>query len=328
LNLRSASPFLDPVTARERRKPLKFVLVLLLLVWAPAICATLVGAALAAAVDVKFNAPGQGYLTLLEARLLSAAVTHNRDLGLVAKNLPTLFYVGSAAGLLLLFASRRAGRSPRTFLTAWPRVRWRLIWTAMGVTAACYLAGLSLGSYVGVGSYEPVPGWREAGLWRAAAFLVCIPPMVAVMATAEEVIFRGWLLQQTAAFTRWAPVLLGVSALSFAFMHNSNEWQRAVQLGLGGAALAWATLRSGGIETACGCHVATNLSFTFLDRDRAMATVLDANGATVGMEVGSALPTPVEWAIWWLLALTPVLVVEVLQLRDRLLPEARVDRLP
>jgi len=311
LNLKSTSVFLDPVTAQERRKPLRFAVVILLLVWVPAMLANFAGAALAAMVDLIFNAPAEGYGDLLEKRLLSPGVIHSEDVGLVAQKLPNLFYFGTAAALLLLFATRRAGRSTRTFLTSHSSIRWKLLWAAMAATAACYLAGLSLAAFTSLGFYEAESSWREAGLGRALTVLICIPVMVTLLVTAEEVVFRGWLLQQIAAFTRWTPALLGISTLPFVAAHGDiQDWERAVQLGLAGAAFAWVALRTGGLEAACGCHIAMNLALTFLDRDRTFTSVVDATGATVSTTVGSARPMLLEWTILWALAASPALVAE------------------
>jgi hypothetical protein len=140
VDLRSKSAFLDPVTPRERRAPIRFALVLVFLVLLPAQITGALGAALAAAIDFAFNAPEKGYLHLFETRLVSPAVNYNDDLGQLAEALPNLFNNGVVAGLLLLFASRRAARRPLTFFTSQKRFRWRLFWTAMATTTAVYLA--------------------------------------------------------------------------------------------------------------------------------------------------------------------------------------------
>jgi membrane protease YdiL (CAAX protease family) len=326
VDLRSKSAFLDPVTPRERRAPIRFALVLVFLVLLPAQITGALGAALAAAIDFAFNAPEKGYLHLFETRLVSPAVNYNDDLGQLAEALPNLFNNGVVAGLLLLFASRRAARRPLTFFTSQKRFRWRLFWTAMATTTAVYLAGMALSAYVSFGHYEPGTGWMDGGVWRAVAFLACMPLLIAVLASSEEVIFRGWGLQQTAAFTRWTPALLGVSTTAFVFFHgnvfdheNAFDWARPLQLAIAGAAFAWAALRTGGLEASCGAHIAMNLAYTFFDRDRSMATILDAAGEIVSVEVGSARPTTVEWVAWWIMAASPAVIAEAL-VRTRLRP--------
>ena len=127
-----------------------------------------------------------------------------------------------------------------------------------------------------------------------------------VAATAEEAVFRGYLLQQTAAFTRNVWVLIAVNAAAFALAHLEFDPGALAARALAGAAFAWAALRLGGLEFAIGAHVATNLMIAFFQ-----APMLpDDPEVTGGLD---------ETLIEVLLALYMVLVVELVRRSPRLM---------
>jgi membrane protease YdiL (CAAX protease family) len=83
--------------------------------------------------------------------------------------------------------------------------------------------------------------------------------------SAEELLFRGYLLQALGLRTRRTWLLVGISALVFGAMHMANT-----EVGAGpaliftyyvgfGAFLALITLRDNRLELAIGAHAANNL---------------------------------------------------------------------
>lgn len=159
--------------------------------------------------------------------------------------------------LVLLVVRAWHGRSARSVFTAAPRFAW-------GRAAVAFVAcGVPLLAVSLLAGDETVPA--ESGLaWmlRIAPYLLLF---TTIQAAAEEVLFRGYLLQATASFTQSRFVVLAVNAALFAAVHAINPEALANPLpallgfAVWGAGLAWITLRDGGLELVAGAHVANNL---------------------------------------------------------------------
>lgn len=167
-------------------------------------------------------------------------------------------------GLAVMLAARLVfGRPILSWLTAAPRFRWRLLaagaaLTAVGVGVLMLAEGL-----VNPGEYQMPILDPHASLTLRALYGLAMIIGLLVAATAEEAVFRGYLLLQTAAFTRNVWVLIAVNAAAFALAHLEFDPGALAARALAGAAFAWAALRLGGLEFAIGAHVATNLMIAF-----------------------------------------------------------------
>lgn len=148
-------------------------------------------------------------------------------------------------------------RSPRGLFTAAPRIAWGRAAIALAATGAPLLAvSLILGD-------ETVPSDSGIGwMLRIAPFLLVLTP---IQAASEEVLFRGYLLQATAAVTQSRIAILLVNAVAFAALHVINPeavvspLPALIGFGLWGAGLAWVALADRGLELVIGAHVANNL---------------------------------------------------------------------
>lgn len=127
-----------------------------------------------------------------------------------------------------------------------------------GVTLAVFVPLIALAWAAGATQPNLPPA-----IWLALLPLTLLG--VAVQTLAEEVLFRGYLMQQLAARFRARWVWIGVPAVVFGLLHLDPA-------GMGGAALAMLafatlfglvaadlTVRSGGIGLAWGLHLANNL---------------------------------------------------------------------
>jgi len=80
-----------------------------------------------------------------------------------------------------------------------------------------------------------------------------------IAAGVEELLCRGWLLKQTAAWSRNVWVMLIVNGLLFSAMHlpdiDPNAFVGRALMGIG---FVYMTLRTGGIEFSTGAHAANN----------------------------------------------------------------------
>lgn len=210
-------------------------------------------------------------------------------------------------GLAVLLAARYVfGRPVVTWLTAAPYFRWRLL------LAGAVLTVLGVGVLM-TGDLLLNPGPLQMPIFDPSSSLalkgfyaLAVVAGLLVAATAEEAVFRGYLLQQTAAFTRNVWVLIAVNAAAFALAHLEFDPGALAARALAGAAFAWAALRLGGLEFAIGAHVATNLMIAFFQ-----APMLpDDPEVTGGLD---------ETLIEVLLALYMVLVVELVRRSPRLM---------
>jgi uncharacterized protein len=131
-------------------------------------------------------------------------------------------------------------------------------------------ASLTSGEWVGLGTFL-------GGL----AMLVALVPL---QATAEEYVFRGWLLQAVGAFTRSPWPAIAVQAVLFAALHGWGTPWGFIDLVAFGAILGWLTVRTGGLEAAIALHVTNNLI------SMGLATV---DGSLTLDETAADMPWPV-----------------------------------
>ncbi|NNG19429.1 CPBP family intramembrane metalloprotease [Naumannella sp. ID2617S] len=134
--------------------------------------------------------------------------------------------------------------------------RWRYL-------LACLL--ISVGVFAGYVGTLPLRGqplhWQpQPGL---LPFLLVILLLTPFQALAEEVLFRGYLLQGLGALFRspW-PAVLG-SALLFALFHGAQNPQLFLSRLAFGLLAGWLVVRTGGLEAGIAAHVINNL-FAFL----------------------------------------------------------------
>jgi membrane protease YdiL (CAAX protease family) len=217
------------------------------------------------------------------------------------------------AALAVLALARRIFKRPiRTFLTSAPRFRW-------GVVLAGFVLGLPmvalgfLGERLGDTSpLSPPILTADAGLQvlgYAGIAAVCLY----LAAFAEEAIFRGWLLQQTAAWTRNLPIILGVNGVLFSLVHFDPVLSNFLVRAIMGAGWAWIALRTGGVEFTTGAHLANNLFVAlFVAPVKFVAPAPEAEGW---------VPALIETAV--LLAIAGA--VEIYVRRGGLLPSAKAQ---
>jgi membrane protease YdiL (CAAX protease family) len=145
------------------------------------------------------------------------------------------------------------------YLTAARSFRWPLL--ACGLV----LSVIVIGPVVAVSQLMdphagPIPILTMAPDWLGrigyafAAVALLIPA-----AAAEEVVFRGWLLRQTAALTRNVIVLMVVNGVLFSAIHGEFAVDAFLTRALMGAGFVYMTLRLGGIEFSTGAHAANNI---------------------------------------------------------------------
>ncbi|TMR07283.1 CPBP family intramembrane metalloprotease [Actinomadura soli] len=166
-------------------------------------------------------------------------------------------------------------RRPGTLSSVAGRIRWRWLLACCGLAVlfcvvsygTSILAGASLDDQAG--GDEHWVGWDDF-LIPAVVIVLLVP----FQATAEEYVFRGWMLQAVGACTLenakrrvgralsvvfrtpWPGIVVG-SAL-FTSGHGYTGWG-ILDIFAFGAIAAWLAARTGGLESAIALHVFNNL---------------------------------------------------------------------
>jgi membrane protease YdiL (CAAX protease family) len=291
-------PFLDEAGPAERG--LVRVAATVALAAAAGLAAALCAAMLLHLVAAGLTSAGSGASFAASLKLLSEVNRSGRSL---LSYTYELAMVGSAsiaaAGAFIAVAARRAGRPLRTFLTAAPRFRWRQAVVGLLIFLPVVAAEVWLdGAIHPPAEVAPVATHGASGMDRLA-YVAAALSFLWLAALAEEILFRGWLLQQTRAFTRSVAVIVAINAVAFSLAHGDlsvGGFVTRLALGVG---WAWIVLRLDGVEFAAGAHLANNLGLALL----AKPVLLSSPGpqpfepVSVILQVGTvaALALGVEW---------------------------------
>ena len=175
-----------------------------------------------------------------------------QPLGMLAVNLGLATLIPIAWALMAMIHQMR----PRWLSSVQPRIRWRYLFACLAIAAVVLNGMMLLSTTVGKDlSFQPQEG--------LLGFVVVILLTSPIQAAAEEIFFRGYLLQALGSLVAkpWFGVI--VSSLVFALLHGTQNLPLFVDrlvFGLLAALLVW---RTGGLEAAIGAHVINNV-FAYL----------------------------------------------------------------
>ncbi|MFT4254980.1 MAG: CPBP family intramembrane metalloprotease [Caulobacter sp.] len=251
------SAFLDDLTPADRR--IGRVLLTLPVGVIAAALAAIVGALFVLALFAGLAPGGLQTAMLLLGMLREPDAAAGGLLGLLFVLCLLAATNGGMAVAFTAVAAMLHERGLKSYLTSAPTFRWRL--TVVGLV----LFAVTLGPLLaGLAQLDPHP--------PAAPILTLTPDfdsrlvhaagaigLLLVAAAAEELVFRGWLLKLSAAFTHRTWLVLAINGLVFSAIHfdpNPDAFLVRMVLGVG---LAWAVLRLGGIEFSIGAHAANNI---------------------------------------------------------------------
>ncbi|MGV8845407.1 CPBP family intramembrane glutamic endopeptidase [Tessaracoccus sp.] len=161
-----------------------------------------------------------------------------------------------ALGSLLLIAwlihRRLHGREFTWLVSVQPGWRVRYLVVCVGVAVVVLNAALWASFVLGMPSFgPPQAGW----VWFLLVLLLTSP----LQAVAEEVFFRGYLLQAIGSASGRAWVGIVATALLFAFFHGSQSPALFAHRFVFGLLAGWLVLRTGGLEAGIAAHVVNNL---------------------------------------------------------------------
>lgn len=195
---------------------------------------------------------GLGWLVFGDGRTLdaysAAASAYDLPEGVAATHLA----LTSLLVIALLIHRFLHGRESRWLVSVQPG--WRLRYLVVCLVAAVVVLNASLwASFVlGMPDFGPAQsGWL--------GFLLVLLVTSPLQAVAEEVFFRGYLLQAIGSASGRAWVGIVASALLFAFFHGSQSPALFVHRLVFGLLAGWLVLRTGGLEAGIAAHVVNNL---------------------------------------------------------------------
>jgi membrane protease YdiL (CAAX protease family) len=167
-----------------------------------------------------------------------------------------------AAGLGTLWAAAGAmmpEERSRIFSIA-GRMRWREVGLGAGWWSLLVIGPALAGAFLSGETPTPL-AWLSAWRGQDIALVLSVGLVgFAAQTLAEEALFRGFLLRQSARLG-WRPAaLIALNASLFAAIHWPGGAELMAFAGLSGAVFAIVTLARGGIEAAWGGHLVQNLA--------------------------------------------------------------------
>jgi uncharacterized protein len=172
--------------------------------------------------------------------------------GMLAVNLGLATLIPIAWALMAMIHQMR----PRWLSSVQPRIRWRYLFGCLAVAAVALNGVMLLSTTVG----KPLSIQTQQDFWAFLAVIVLTSPL---QAAAEEIFFRGYLLQALGSLVArpWFGVI--ASSLVFALLHGTQNVPLFVDrlaFGLLAGLLVW---RTGGLEAGIAAHVINNV-FAYL----------------------------------------------------------------
>ncbi|MGN9840917.1 lysostaphin resistance A-like protein [Nonomuraea sp. H19] len=150
-------------------------------------------------------------------------------------------------------------RRPGTLSSVAGRLRWTWLLSCAGLAVLALVLGQITQLVALMVSGEEYSGmFAWTGWERFVPALIVIMLLVPFQATAEEYVFRGWLIQAIGVHVRnpvWAVVIGGAL---FASLHGYS-WAGLADVFAFGVVMGWLTVRTGGLEAAIGLHVMNNM---------------------------------------------------------------------
>lgn len=143
--------------------------------------------------------------------------------------------------------------------------RWRLMLGGLVLAGAVMTAVIAVSLLAGQ-SIDPPLLRVSPNLVGRSFYAVMAVALLILAAAAEELMFRGWLLKQSAAYIRDPITLMVLNGLLFAAVHLDFNLDAFLVRAAMGAGLTWMTLRLGGIELGVGAHAANNAVIILLIR--------------------------------------------------------------
>jgi len=199
------------------------------------------------------------FMRAAQNNFMDAGINSNLFLALM------IFTFMAALLILYLFVKNLHKRSFTSLITSRNKIDWKRFWFAF----------ILWGSIIGITSMIGVYAYPEDVIWnfKPIPFFILILVsfcMLPFQTSAEELVFRGYLMQGFGilAKNRWFPLM--TTSVAFGLLHGANP--EVAQLGWGimvfyigtGFLYGITTLMDEGTELALGLHASNNIVAAFL----------------------------------------------------------------
>jgi membrane protease YdiL (CAAX protease family) len=246
---------------------------------------TMVAGIVAPFVAIVFVRIGGGEVTYAEvmAWMSTLGALSTRDLREELMLLALLGAIFTAWTVALLAALKitHPHQLVKRWITSAPMFRWRLFFVGGGLFALIMAAALIITELTSPGTLKaPIFDVSQSLQLRIAYSLVLLL-VLPVAAAFEEILCRGWMMQQTAAWTRNIFAILLVNAIIFSALHLDPDPGRNLSRAVVGIAFGWGALRLGGLEFSIGAHTVNNLMIALFASTLGKATEV-AQASKVG----------------------------------------------
>lgn len=140
------------------------------------------------------------------------------------------------------------------------KLRWRLLGKMTLVTLAVLvpLHGILQGIAIALDPGAAEQRLQDFNLGGFLLSMLIVLLFVPFQAGAEEVIFRGALLQMIGSWVKHPAITIAITSVLFAAVHVQYDIWGITAVGLLGAAAGYLTWRTGGLETAIALHTVNN----------------------------------------------------------------------
>lgn len=173
--------------------------------------------------------------------------------------------LGAAIGFVLA-AGAIHRRRLRDYVNDGQPMRWRLVVGGLVLVGAVMAMAISGAVVIAGQALEPVVVRVSPNLVGRSLYAIIAIALLILASAAEELVFRGWLLKQSAAYIRNPFALMALNGLLFAAIHLDPNLDAFLFRAAMGAGLTWMALRVGGIELGVGAHAANNVVIVLLLR--------------------------------------------------------------
>ena len=166
---------------------------------------------------------------------------------------------GPMALVFIFVACLLMRRRFRDYVTAAPKFRWRLLLLGLGLSFLIIGPVLAVLQLADPTSPRPPMLTLAHTLGMRAVYVLACVGLLIPAAAAEEVVFRGWMLKQSAVLTRNVWLLMLLNGALFSAVHGEFAPDAFITRTLMGAGFVYMTLRLGGIEFSIGANAANNI---------------------------------------------------------------------
>ncbi|MCY1646282.1 CPBP family intramembrane metalloprotease [Caulobacter sp. SL161] len=173
--------------------------------------------------------------------------------------------LGAAIGFVMAAAAIQR-RPFGDYINDGQPLRWRLVLGGLVLVGVVMAVVIGLVAVVSGHVFEPVVLKVSPNLVGRSLYAIIAIVLLILASAAEELLFRGWLLKQSAAYIRNPIALMALNGLLFAAIHLDPNLDAFLFRAAMGAGLTWMALRLGGIELGIGVHAANNAAIVLLLR--------------------------------------------------------------